>query len=156
MNIDHSHKHQNVLLVDDDSDDRDLFTEAVSLVDPSISVEVKKDGEELMQYLSSTSQLPDVIFLDLNMPKKNGKECLIELRGDKQLSNIPVIIYTTSLNPIDIEDTFKQGAQFFFRKPNSFEEMKEILRKILLADISTDDRNKDSFLIASNVDSIIR
>lgn len=127
---------KNIVLVDDDSDDRELFFEAVSFVSPTAKVEMKRDGEELMEYLTTCSILPDVIFLDLNMPRKNGKECLFEIMGNKNLCKIPVIVYTTSLNPIDIEETFNQGASRFFRKPNSFEELKDLLHNLLVSEHS--------------------
>ncbi|HYG04687.1 MAG TPA: response regulator [Chryseosolibacter sp.] len=119
-----------VLLVDDDADDRELFEEAVKLVNPSLLIDTARDGEELMQYIKNT--IPDVIFLDLNMPKKNGKECLVEIRSDSKFSNIPVIIYTTSLNQVDIAETKRNGASYFFRKPNSFDELKDVLHQILV------------------------
>src|SRR6478752_6042239 len=120
-----------VLLADDDSDDRELFREAAGFVDPNVNIITANDGEELMTNLTRDNMtMPDLIFLDLNMPKKNGKECLSEIRSNSILKGIPVIIYTTSLNPIDIEDTFNSGALYFFRKPNSFEELKEVLHQV--------------------------
>lgn len=138
---------KNIVLVDDDSDDRDLFFEAVSFVSPTAKVEMKQDGEELMEYLTHSAPLPDVIFLDLNMPRKNGKECLLEIMENKDLSKIPVIVYTTSLNPTDIEETFNQGASRFFRKPNSFEELKELLHVLLAANTSPKERTKENYLV---------
>lgn len=138
----------NLLLADDDSDDRDLFVEALSFIDPTIIVTVKRDGEELMEYLDQNSPTIDAIFLDLNMPRKNGRECLVELRANPRYRGIPIIIYTTSLNPIDIEETFKHGATFFLRKPNSFEELKETLNAMLLSGFKhPGERSKDNFVI---------
>src|SRR5688500_15330764 len=108
---------KNIILVDDDSDDRELFTEALSFIHPLAEIQTKTDGEELMEYLANVSRTPDVIFLDLNMPRKNGKECLQEIRAIKQFENTPIVIYTTSLNPVDIQETFSQGASFFLKKP---------------------------------------
>ena len=116
-----------ILLADDDPDDRDLFEEAATYLNPTASIISFKDGVELMNYLIHDPPTFDMIFLDLNMPKKNGKECLIEIGRDTKYGAIPVIIYTTSINPIDIEGTFTAGAFRFFRKPNSFDELKEIL-----------------------------
>ena len=122
---------QKIVLADDDSDDRELFLEAANFVDPDITITMAKDGEELMDCLLIKKQRPDLIFLDLNMPRKNGKECLIEIRKDKIFKTIPIIIYTTSLNPQDVEETFNHGAEFFLRKPNTFEELKEMLNMVL-------------------------
>jgi CheY-like chemotaxis protein len=136
----------NIVLADDDSDDRDLFQEAATFVEPSIKIIMTRDGEELMDVLTKGNTKPDLIFLDLNMPKKNGKECLIEIQEDISLNNIPVIIYTTSLNQLDIQETFEIGAKYFLRKPNSFEELKEILRRTLKIKFS-EPRTKDAFVL---------
>ena len=139
---------KNIMLVDDDSDDRDLFFEAIAFVSPTAKVETKRDGEELMDHLSKTHSLPDVIFLDLNMPRKNGKECLAEIMADGRLNTIPVVIYTTSLNPTDIHETFNQGACRFFRKPNSVEDLKELLNILLMSDnIGLNERNRENYVL---------
>mgnify|MGYP003579274684 CR=1 FL=1 len=70
----------NIIVADDDSDDRELFEEAATFADPGITITLARDGEELMEHLLNRSLLPDMIFLDLNMPRKNGKECLTEIR----------------------------------------------------------------------------
>jgi CheY-like chemotaxis protein len=138
----------NIILVDDDLDDCDLFVEAVSFVHPLAEIVSKKDGEELMHYLATSSRMPDVIFLDLNMPRKNGRECLKELRGNKKFQTTPIIIFTTSLNPVDIQETFNQGASFFMRKPNSFEELKETLHNLLYLQLkSATERSREKFVV---------
>lgn len=120
-----------VILVDDDSDDRELFAEAVSIVNPSIDIRLMRDGEELIGHLKGGYTRPDVVFLDLNMPRKSGKECLIELMREECWRDIPVVIYSTSMNPSDVEDTYRQGASRFVKKPNSFEELTNVLRQLL-------------------------
>ncbi len=143
-------RNENVILVDDDPDDRDLFAEAMNMVDPRVHVTMKRDGEELANYLSQESDIPDLIFLDLNMPKKNGRECLADLQKNPRFKSVPVIIYTTSLNPVDIEETFKNGASRFFRKPNSFEELKEILNSILFSELTlSGPRGKEDFVLST-------
>lgn len=139
--------YKNVLLADDDSDDRDLFLEAVSFVDPTIAVTLKRDGEELMDHLYNCTATFDLIFLDLNMPRKNGKECLAELKNSRIHSKTPVIVYTTSLNPVDIEETFMLGATFFLRKPNSFEDLKEIIGTILTGKLARPGKTREHFVI---------
>jgi|SRR5688500_6736010 len=123
----------NILLAEDDADDRDLFLEAMSLVDPSIKVATVENGEKLMKHLQQSRDFPDCIFMDLNMPKKNGKECLNEIRANERTRKIPVVIYTTSLNTRDIDDTFNRGASNFMRKPGSFRELRELLYKYLIS-----------------------
>lgn len=138
---------KHIVLVDDDSDDRDLFKEALSFIHPLAQVETRCDGEELMDGLATMSIVPDVIFLDLNMPRKNGKECLIELRASTEFRETPIVIYTTSLNPVDIHETYVHGATYFMRKPNSFEELKETLHNLLYSLLKTAERSKDKFVV---------
>lgn len=142
-----SQGYKNVLLADDDSDDRDLFLEAVNFIDPTIAVTLKRDGEELMDHLYASSPTFDLIFLDLNMPRKNGRECLAELKKHQRHSETPVIVYTTSLNPVDIEETFTLGATFFLRKPNSFEDLKEVLGIILTGKLTKPGKSREHFVI---------
>lgn len=143
---------KNILLVDDDVDDRDLFAEALSILDPSIQLTTKRDGEEMMDHLGKDIAPLDIIFLDLNMPKKNGKECLLELRANEVYKDIPIVVYTTSLNPTDIEETYKHGANFFLRKPNSFEELKETLNGMLRSSHQMlTDRNRERFVIQGSL-----
>lgn len=122
-----------ILLVEDDADDRELFLEAISVVDPEIHVATVEDGENLMARLNQSEDFPDCIFLDLNMPKKNGKECLAEIKKNKKTQKIPVVIYTTSFNSKDIDETFDRGASCFIRKPNSFRELTRVLTKYITA-----------------------
>jgi CheY-like chemotaxis protein len=139
---------KNIILVDDDADDRDLFKEAIASIHPQAEVKTSKDGEELMEYLATVSKMPDVIFLDLNMPRKNGKECLKELRVSEQFQFTPIVIFTTSLNPVDIQETFTEGATFFMRKPNSFQELKEILHQLLYSQLHTaGERSREKFVV---------
>lgn len=127
-----------ILLADDDKDDRFLFREALSELAISTELETVHDGEQLMTYLEAHSdQLPDVLFLDLNMPKKNGFECLTEIKNNPKLVNLPVIMFSTSY-PRDInyeEDMIKMlyriGAQDYIRKPGDFSELKKIIKDTL-------------------------
>ncbi|HEU4496208.1 MAG TPA: response regulator, partial [Flavobacterium sp.] len=119
-------KQYNVVLADDDADDRDLFVELLS--QPNVNVNTVINGTELLDYLSKrTDDLPDCIFLDLNMPVLGGKECLQQIRATEKLKDIPVIIYSTSSNRKDIEDTFSMGANLYVVKANSYIVMKNIL-----------------------------
>lgn len=139
---------KHIILADDDSDDRDLFKEALSFIHPLAQVETRCDGEDLMDGLATTAKVPDVIFLDLNMPRKNGKECLIELRADVKFRETPIVIYTTSLNPVDIHETYSYGATYFMRKPNSFEELKDTLHNLLYSQLNKiAERSKERFVV---------
>lgn len=142
------HGSVSIILADDDADDRDLFEEAASIVAPDLKIALARNGEELIEHLLKLQPKPDMVFLDLNMPKKNGKECLTEIQSNSSLRNIPIIIYTTSLNQLDVEETYVLGARHFFRKPNSFEELKALLQKLLSSDLSGA-RIRETFVLTS-------
>jgi CheY-like chemotaxis protein len=117
-----------VLIIDDDPDDVEFFTEAVEKVQRGATCYTKTNGQEGMTFLlNPRNPLPDFIFLDLNMPLMNGKQCLREIRRSKRLRNIPVIIYTTSRQKSDEEETKKLGADEFFTKPSRFEDLCSML-----------------------------
>jgi CheY-like chemotaxis protein len=117
-------KKRTFFIVDDDIDDQDLFIEAVSEVDKSIECMSASNCEEALEMLRSRKiSLPDMIFLDLNMPRLNGKQCLAELKKESHLRDIPVIIYSTSSEKRDIDETTRLGAAHFLTKPNKFEEL---------------------------------
>jgi CheY-like chemotaxis protein len=126
-------KTMHILFSDDDTDDALLFTQAADLMTSSILLSFAEDGEQLMRYLSK-EMLPDLIFLDLNMPVKNGMECLREIRSDKKLDWLPVIIYTTSDNPKDIDICYELRANLYVVKPTSFESIIKTLKKIINID----------------------
>jgi CheY-like chemotaxis protein len=113
-----------VLIVDDDEDDRDLFCDAVNVVDPSIKCLMARNGEEALCGLKNNSfPRPTVIFLDLNMPRLNGKQCLVALKQDSSLQDIPVVIFTTSKLKEDKDETKRLGAADFVTKPTTHREL---------------------------------
>jgi CheY-like chemotaxis protein len=124
-------KSNRFLLVDDDVDDVSLFKEVLQEVNPSIDFVSAADGQEAMTILKQhQTNVPDVIFLDLNMPRMDGKQCLTEIKRDPQLQRIPVIMYTTSCQSKDIEETMLKGAICFITKPSNLKELKNILSSI--------------------------
>lgn len=109
------------LLIDDDIDDHNFFVEAVSAVDSTAQCLGAMDGEDgLSKLRADPQQLPDYIFLDLNMPRMDGKSCLSEISKDGNLKNIPVIIFSTSSNPVDVMETRELGASYYLVKPYDF------------------------------------
>ncbi len=80
---------------------------------------------------SGATHLPDVLFLDLNMPLKNGFECLQEIKSEPGLKNIPVIIFSTTAQDNAIDETYRGGAQLYIQKPNDFRQLRELIEKIL-------------------------
>lgn len=112
-----THPIRTCLLVDDDEDDREIFCLALTQVDPSINCRIATDGLEALSILKEKLFLPDYIFLDLNMPRMDGKECLREIRKQKHLADIPVIIFSTSSADREKEETRRLGASSFIVKP---------------------------------------
>lgn len=139
-----------VLLADDDEADRLLFTEALEELNLNVIIESVIDGVQLMDHLNTANTtLPNILFLDLNMPRKNGMECLKEIRANKSLADLPVAIYSTSSSETDIEKTFLNGANVYINKPNDFNELKEVLEKALKVMIvyQSPPFNKENFLL---------
>ena len=121
----------NVLIVDDDEDDRDLFCIAVHELEPKINCILARNGEEALQGLQLEKfPKPDLIFLDINMPRLNGIQFLQELKKDGQLRLIPIVVYTASVQEKDFEDAKALGAEHFFAKPNSFKELSKIIQEV--------------------------
>lgn len=119
-----------ILLADDDTDDREFFTEVMNESIPEATVTAVNNGSELIRVISDNSRrLPDIIFLDLNMPCKNGQECLREIKKMQKLKNIPIVMYSTSSNKNDVENAYNEGANLYVRKPNTYAEMQKIAQK---------------------------
>jgi CheY-like chemotaxis protein len=121
-------KQLNILLADDDTDDRQFFSMALDAINISTKLETVVDGEKLMDYLSENiHQLPDVIFLDLNMPRKNGFECLTEIKLNQKLNQLQVVIFSTSFEQEVVNLLYKNGAKYFIRKPSGFLQFRKII-----------------------------
>lgn len=121
-----------LLIVDDDVDDRELFIEAVREVDEEIQCSTAKDGQQALEILKNESiKLPDFIFLDLRMPRFNGKKCLLEIKNDDRLKNIPVIIYSTSREVEESIEMKGMGAIHFITKPSRPEEIYYLVSVVL-------------------------
>ncbi len=123
-----------ILLADDDESDRLNFSEAFDELKIKTSVSTVNDGIALMAYLASESNvLPYILFLDLNMPRKNGIECLKEIRNQERLKDIIVAIYSTSASEKDINETFLSGANVYIKKPTDFGVLKKVLDTVVRA-----------------------
>jgi len=127
-----SKKKFSIILAEDDESDRRDFKEALEGSKIKNLVITVNDGEELMDYLTNSGNpIPYLIFLDLNMPRKNGLECLKEIRSDKKLKEVVVAIYSTSSSEKDIEETFNNGANIYLKKPNDLGSLKKALQQII-------------------------
>lgn len=123
-----------IVLADDDESDRANFVDAFEELKVKSNVHTFKDGVELMQYIEDDNfSKPSIIFLDLNMPGKNGLECLKEIRANPKLKEIVVAIYSTSSSEKDIESTYINGANVYIKKPNDFSTLKQVLERVVKA-----------------------
>ncbi|MFC5407787.1 response regulator [Larkinella bovis] len=120
-------------LIDDDEDDQELFALALKKVDPNLTCVVADDcGEALRMLKQEENFCPQYIFLDLNMPRMHGKQCLVELKKIARIENIPIIIYSTSSEPRDIQETKALGASAFLTKPPLISMLTARLSQLLL------------------------
>lgn len=139
-----------ITLADDDEDDRLFFTDAFSELKINTKVTTFNDGVELMNYLNKTEAvLPNILFLDLNMPRKNGVECLLEIKQNERFNDIAIAIYSTSSSDEHIEETFVNGANIYIKKPSDFNTLKKILSEVVTLNwqYHTSGLNKDNFLL---------
>ena len=124
-------KPHSILIVDDDYEDVEFFTEALHDIDPNIECISAHDGRDALNLLNNLETYPDFIFLDLNMPCLNGKQCLTKIKASPDLKHIPVIIYSTSKAISDIDETRTLGASYFLTKPSKFEDIKNAVSFII-------------------------
>ena len=129
---------RSIFLADDDEDDCILFEDALREVCSQTELTTANDGDELITLMkTNVPPPPDVIFLDLNMPRRNGFECLELIRKTKQWKDIPVVIFSTTGQEEMIKKVYEQGANYFIRKPGSFPKLKQAIRQILDVDWAT-------------------
>ena len=115
--------HKRILLVDDDEEDRMLIEEAFTEIGAANTVHFEANGEDAIAYLNSLSDgLPCLVVLDLNMPKMNGTQTLRYLKNDDRYKNLSVIIYSTSINPLEREACLQLGAHSYVIKPTLYKE----------------------------------
>lgn len=139
-----------IILADDDEDDRLFFTDAFEELKINTKVSTFNDGVELMDYLNhEDAVLPNVLFLDLNMPKKNGIECLHEIKKNERFNDIAIAIFSTSSSEEHVEETFVSGANIYIKKPSDFNTLKKVLSDVVTINwqYHTSGLNKDNFLL---------
>lgn len=127
----------NTILITEDNDDHFLLTQE-AFQETQLKYQLKRvqDGNELIQYLKNTQKnpqkysLPSLVILDLNMPRKDGRETLKEIHRLKDFKNIPIVILTNSSHEMDIYISKKYGAKAFYEKPMYFDQLVELLKKI--------------------------
>lgn len=132
-----------VYLVDDDEDDRNFFEEALSEISLNTEIHSFSNGVDLMAHLLGISEkLPDVLFVDLNMPLMNGEECIEDVRSEQQFNDIPIVVYSTVCDEVQLQKLKSIGANGYLPKPNTFAGLKQKLRNAL--DSMTNDNSSEN------------
>ncbi len=145
----------NIVLADDDIDDCVFFKKALEEILESSHLTIVNDGEKLMKYLNeNTDNLPLVLFLDINMPRKNGIECLAEIRQNKKFKGISVVMFSTTNSGDTINLLFRSGAHVYIHKPSDFAQLKQVIHHAIpLAAENTFSKNPLKYILnASNTD----
>jgi CheY-like chemotaxis protein len=121
----------NILYIDDDAEDSFILKEALMYIDRSIHFVAFNDSVEGIMFLMRTLALPDFIFLDVNMPAMNGKECLIKIKSQERLKDIPVVMLSTTCKTQEVNELFDLGIYKFLKKPTQMESFFDALRSII-------------------------
>lgn len=122
----------NLLLADDDEDDRGFFKEALDELSFPVNLTTVNDGVELMDLLlNTTGNIPDILFLDLNMPRKSGFECLKEIKKIDKLKHLIIIVFSTSLDSNIVDLMYENGANYYIQKPGEFYKLKKVIENAL-------------------------
>lgn len=125
---------KNIYLADDDCEDVEFFKDALNEIASDFLLTISSNGQELLDTLHRCSLLPDIIFIDINMPIMDGFEALSLLKTNHALNSIPTVIYSTSSNSNHITRAYELGASSYFKKPSNFKSLKNELEKVLLID----------------------
>jgi len=119
-----------IVVVDDDADDQFLIRNVFEQTNPAIEVVTLSDGDEVLPYLNKQRVLPELVLLDLNMPRLNGIHTLIKLRQDNRFTTLPIVIYTTSSNPLERAKALASGASDFITKPSDYTDLVKLAKKL--------------------------
>lgn len=126
-------KNINILLADDDKADCLLFKDALEELPVSAALTMVHNGEELMEEITKKgNKFPDVLFLDLNMPRKNGFASLGEIKRSTTLQNLPVIIFSTASDVETVKNVFRDAAHYYICKPADFSQLKKVIYEALV------------------------
>ena len=148
----------NLFLADDDKDDCLFFKDALEELPVSAELTTVHNGEQLMQLLTEKiGELPQVLFLDLNMPRKNGFECLSEIKSSDKLKELPVIIFSTSFEQDVVNLLYKKGGQYYIRKPAEFSQLKKVIHEalILIGQGNISQPPRENFVLTGNESLVI-
>ena len=140
-----------ILIADDDEDDRTFFSEVIMELKMNNKLTMLNDGKDLMNYLHQPDIfLPHILFLDLNMPFKNGIECLKEIRANARFKDMSIAIYSTSSSEKDIEATFIEGANIYITKPDDFSKLRKAIKHVININwqFHSSGLNKETFFLS--------
>jgi len=135
----------NIILAEDDIDDQNIFQIALEEIDSSIQTQFVSNGRELLDLLQTHK--PDLLFLDLDMPYKNGLECLIEIKNDPKLESIPVIVFSSTTKPSNIQTAYEMGAHLFFIKPPIYSDYLSSIKAIFKLNWDIPDSVREEYCI---------
>ena len=113
---------KNIWLADDDIDDCEVFEDVIKQILPTASVTIVPNGEKLMKLLTPATS-PDILFLDINMPLKDGLSCLVEIRLQRHFSNLPIVMFSSANQSKIIDQSYNYGANLYYSKPASFSQL---------------------------------
>jgi len=136
---------KNIILAEDDIDDQNIFQLALQEVNSKINIQFVSNGKELLQLLLNAD--PDILFLDLEMPYKNGLECLVEIRSNKKFENLPVIVFSSTTKPSNVQTAYEMGANLFFIKPAVYSEYLSSIQALLKLNWNHPDQVKEQYCI---------
>lgn len=141
---------KNIFLAEDDADDRMFFQDALKQIAITTNLILANDGLELMSNLDVMEPPPpDVIFLDLNMPRKDGFQCLDEIRNTPKLKDIPIVIFSTTVNEDAVNKAYQYGATHYICKPTSFDLLIKIIEAVLSLEMCQKPQpSKEKFVLA--------
>ena len=141
---------RNIYLAEDDEDDRILFLEVFNQFHSEIKVKVSEDGQQLLDQLhEALRDKPEIIFLDINMPLKNGFECLKEIRSSSCFDSVKIIMFSTSSSLLHIELCYKLGADLYAVKPGAVQDFEKVIEEMMAIEWTRTVRNRSEFLLSS-------
>jgi len=141
----HRKQISNIILAEDDVDDQNIFQIALEEIDSAIKTHFVSNGKELLNLLKTNQ--PDILFLDLDMPYKNGLECLIEMKNNPALESIPVVVFSSTTKPSNIQTAYEVGAHLFFIKPPIYSDYLSSIKAIFKLDWSDPQSVKEQYCI---------
>jgi CheY-like chemotaxis protein len=136
---------KHIIFAEDDEDDRLFFEDVIRNYNPSMRIDFVSNGVQLMEILPSF--LPDLLFLDLEMPYKNGLECLLEIRNNVRLNQLPVIVFSSTTRQANIQTAYEVGAHLFLIKSPTYSEYAGSIKAALSLDWSNPDHIKEQYCV---------